>query len=374
MAMDSSSFKQNKHSPSNVIRFFKIILRKTLQDGNLKLPNKFTNKYGSGLPNPLYLKPPDDTKWKVDWTNHDGGVLFEKGWKEFTAYYSLDNGHLLFFEYNETSHIEVHIHDISGLEIDYPAIPANDQIKEQLSRRRGQPCNCLKEPISSSPSISKQLRSATTTRDVDSSPNTQNMRLNEGRPRKRLKALMSSPSKCKKNRRRQDSKSSVRPCPARPESLKEGKKFKWKNPSFIINITQRTQSSSPSYFSYKFFEKYFKNSPQDANIRFGKEVFPAKLLYRPSTFNASISAGWSLFAKASKLQVGDVCMFELTDRKDAVHDVRICRRQGRESCSKPVTHGIQLLKKAKEFNSENPTFMVKIKRSDPRKSRPISSI
>ncbi|MED6175137.1 hypothetical protein PIB30_075558 [Stylosanthes scabra] len=377
MAMASSSFQQNKHSPSNVIRFFKIILRKSLQDGNLKLPNKFTNKYGCGLPNPLYLKPPDGTEWKVDWTNYDGGILFEKGWKEFAAYYSLDNGYLLFFEYNGTSHIEVHIHDMSGLEIDYPAIPANDQIKEQLPRCRGRPWKCLKEPIPSSPSTAKQLRSATTTRDVDSSPNTQNMRLNEGRPRKRLKASMSSPSKCiqlendtqirdverslnpqgKKNRRRQDSKSSVRPCPARPESLKEAKKFKWENPSFLIKIRQRTQSSSPCYFSYKFFRKYFESSPQNANMRFGKEVFPATLLYRPSTCNASISAGWSLFAKACKLQVGDFCMFELTDRKDAVLDVRICRRPGR----------------AKEFNSENPTFMVKIKRSDPKKSRPSIS-
>ncbi|MED6219258.1 hypothetical protein PIB30_034078 [Stylosanthes scabra] len=423
MVMASSSFQQNKHSPSksNVIRFFKIIIRKALQDGNLKLPNKFTNKYGSGLPNPLYLKPPDGTEWKVDWTNHDDGILLEKGWKEFAAYYSLDNGHLLCFEYNNgTSHIEVHILDMSGLEIDYPAVPADDKIKEQLPRRRGRPRKSPKEPIPLSPSTSKQLRSAITTIDVDSSPNTQNIiRLNEGqqrkrlneplprvrgRPRKKPKAPMSSPfnstqlendtqirdverslnpqsiesektnlemavsfnqdSNGEKNRRRQDSKSSVRPGPARSEPLKEAKKFKWESPSFIIKITHRNKSSSQSCFSVKFFRKYFENNPQKANIRFQKEVFPAKLLYRPSTSNAYISTGWRDFAKASKLQAGDVCLFKLINTKDPELEVHICRRLGRES---------QLLEKAKELNSENPYLMVKIKNSNPRSSRPSLS-
>ncbi|QHO21724.1 uncharacterized protein DS421_11g349190 [Arachis hypogaea] len=49
----------------------------------------------------------------------------------------------------------------------------------------------------------------------------------------------------KRNRRRKDSESPVRPCPIRPESLKEAKKFKWEKPSFIIKITQRSQTRAP---------------------------------------------------------------------------------------------------------------------------------
>ncbi|QHO04619.1 hypothetical protein HN51_060730 [Arachis hypogaea] len=409
--MASSSRQQNKHSPSTSTEtsFFKIILRKALQDGNFKLTKKFTRQYGSVLSNPLYLKPPDGTEWKVYWTNHDGVILFKKGWKEFVAYYSLDHGHLLYFEYNiGTSHIEVRIHDMSCHQIEYPA---NDHIKEQLPRRDQQP---VKRPKESK------------TRDVDSSPNTQNMRLNEeqqkkrlneplpggvrGQPEKKMRALVSSASKSrqlendtqirdgerslsshgikskeknhevpvsvnqdsngKRNRRRKDSESSVRLCPARPESLKEAKKFKREKPSFIIKITQRSQTRAPCYFSTKFFRKYFENNPQNANIRFGKKLFPVKLIYRPSSCVAFISAGWNLFARASKLQAGDVCLFKLINRKDPVFDVHICRRQRRESLSKPVTRVIQLPKEAKELNSQNPSFMVKIKDSDPRRSRP----
>ncbi|XP_025607540.1 B3 domain-containing transcription factor VRN1 isoform X2 [Arachis hypogaea] len=407
--MASSSRQQNEHSPSTstVICFFKIVLRQALQDENF-LPIKFTEKYGSDLSNPLYLKPPDGTEWSIEWINHDGEILFKNGWKEFVAYYSLDHGHLLRFGYNiGTSHMEVHIFDMSCLQIEYPA---NDQIKEQLPRRGQQP-------------VKKQEEQKT--RDVDSNRNTQNMRLNEGsqkkrlneplprelrgQPRKKLRALLSSGSKDrqlendtqikdversfdshgikskeknhempvsvnqdsngKRNRRRKDSESPVMPCPIRLKSLKEAMKFKWEKPSFIIKITQRSQTRAPCYFSTKFFRKYFINNPQNTNIRFGKKLFPVKLIYRPSSCVAFISAGWNLFARASKLQAGDICLFKLINKKDPVLDVHICRRQRRESL-KPVTHGIQLFKEVKELNSQNPSFMVKIRDSNPRRSRP----
>ncbi|XP_015946762.2 B3 domain-containing transcription factor VRN1 [Arachis duranensis] len=403
--MASSNYQQNDYSPSNspVIRFFKVILGKTLQDENFKLPKKFTRKYGSNLSNPLYLKPPDGTEWRVDWIIHDGGILFKEGWKEFVAYYSLDDGHVLRFEYNiGTSHIEVQISDMSGLQIKYPV---NDQIKEHPPQHRVEPVERPKEQQ---------------TRDVDSSPNTQNMRLNEvrqkkisnepllgvrGQLRKKLRAPVSSASKGrqlendtqiregikfekknhkmpvsinqdsngKRNRKSKDFESSVSPCLARPESLKKAKKFKWEKPSFIIKIKQLSQMRAPRYFPTKFFRKYFVNNPQNANIRFGKKLFPVKLIYRPSSCDAFMSAGWNFFARASKLQAGDVCLFKLVNRKDPVFDVHICRRQRRESFSKSVTHEIQLLKEVTEINSQNPSFMVKIKDSDPRRSRPYLS-
>ncbi|XP_020987974.1 B3 domain-containing protein At3g18960-like [Arachis duranensis] len=101
--MASSSFQRNKHSPSSVICFFKIVLRQSLEDGNLKFPKEFSMKYGDGVPNPVYLKPPDGTAWKIDWSEYDGAIQFENGWKEFASYYSLDHGHMMWFEYNKTS-------------------------------------------------------------------------------------------------------------------------------------------------------------------------------------------------------------------------------------------------------------------------------
>ncbi|CAI8596787.1 unnamed protein product [Vicia faba] len=54
------------------ICFFKIILQTNLQ--TIKIPNKFTRSHGVGLPNPMFIKPPDGTKWKVFWKNINEGT------------------------------------------------------------------------------------------------------------------------------------------------------------------------------------------------------------------------------------------------------------------------------------------------------------
>ena len=76
-----------------------------------------------------------------------------------------------------------------------------------------------------------------------------------------------------------------------------------------------------------FFRKYFKEK-QNVKIRFGRKLWPAKLIYYPLNSMAFISAGWRLFVQASKLQVGDVCIFELINEKDPVLDVHIYRGHG----------------------------------------------
>ncbi|CAI8596788.1 unnamed protein product [Vicia faba] len=100
------------------ICFFKIILQTNLQ--TIKIPNKFTRSHGVGLPNPMFIKPPDGTKWKVFWKNINGEICFEKGWNIFTQNYSLQHGCLVVFKYKEgTSELDVVILGQNALEIDY---------------------------------------------------------------------------------------------------------------------------------------------------------------------------------------------------------------------------------------------------------------
>ncbi|RHN67478.1 putative transcription factor B3-Domain family [Medicago truncatula] len=99
------------------IHFFKIILQSNLQ--RLKIPHKFTKKHGVGLSNPVLIKPPDGTKWKVYWKKIDGEIWFEKGWKYFTENYSLGHGSLVVFEYKGTSKFDVVILGRNAVEIDY---------------------------------------------------------------------------------------------------------------------------------------------------------------------------------------------------------------------------------------------------------------
>ncbi|RYR46165.1 hypothetical protein Ahy_A07g031915 isoform A [Arachis hypogaea] len=65
----------------------------------------------------MFLKPPDGTLWKVYWTKKNSDeVWFVKGWKEFTKNYSLNEGHLVVFKYEETSQFDVIILEINDLE------------------------------------------------------------------------------------------------------------------------------------------------------------------------------------------------------------------------------------------------------------------
>ncbi|MED6107558.1 hypothetical protein PIB30_015089 [Stylosanthes scabra] len=107
------------------VHFSAIIFKKTHLH-SLKISSKFTRRYGGGLSNPMFLKPPDGSIWKVYWTrkNDDGGgdevYWFQKGWNKFTEKYSLDHGNLLVFTYHGTSQLDVHIFDKSASEILYP--------------------------------------------------------------------------------------------------------------------------------------------------------------------------------------------------------------------------------------------------------------
>ncbi|XP_057741093.1 B3 domain-containing transcription factor VRN1-like [Arachis stenosperma] len=212
--MASSSFQRNKHSPSSVTCFYKIVLKQSLEDGNVTVPKTF-----SGVPNPVYLKPPDGTAWKIYWSEYDGGILFENGWKEFASYYSLDRGHLLWFGCNKTSNIEVHIFDMTFLEIDYPSLDhiSDDDSIEILNELppRGCPRKTEKAaPKTPSASTSKMFTSSAKTEGVKWCPeidypskdriDDDNMvkvqngppRRGRGRPRKTEKAAPKTPSAC----------------------------------------------------------------------------------------------------------------------------------------------------------------------------------
>ncbi|MED6219246.1 hypothetical protein PIB30_034066 [Stylosanthes scabra] len=339
--MASTASQQNNHSPSTVIRFFKIILQKSLQDGTLKVPKKFSKKYGGGVPNPVYLKPPDGTEWRIDWTKKDGEILFEKGWKELAKYYSLDNGHLLWFEYNGTSKIEVHIFDMSGLEIDYPS---NDNSVGISKKQQRQKKKVKAAPKPSSPSRSKRLKRTAKTTDEKGSPDTQNWKQNanskeEGSPDTQnwkqnansKEDSQSEETELEMPTRRRKRKCLVVFSPGTKgfQALVEARKFKSLNPSFILKITKANTSRSPvATIPYAFFRKYFKKKEPNVKIQFENKLWPTKLLYYPSSPKACMSSGWKPFILASNLKAGDVCVFELIKVEERVLDVHIYRAHG----------------------------------------------
>jgi len=132
------------------------------------LPKQFTVKHGDRMSNPVFLRSPDGTEWRIYWTWNDGEIWFQKGWKEFATYYSLDHGHLVFFECKGTSHFDVHIFDNSALEIDYPSHTTHDRKKNIVNICDDSCQNTRVKPTLSSPQPCKKMKNIMTTNVVRS--------------------------------------------------------------------------------------------------------------------------------------------------------------------------------------------------------------
>ncbi|CAI8596797.1 unnamed protein product [Vicia faba] len=205
------------------ICFFKIILQTNLQ--TIKIPNKFTRSHGVGLPNPMFIKPPDGTKWKMFWKNINEG----------------------------TSELDVVILGQNALEIDYDS-------------------KCDTVDIL----------------NVDDSDDESDEILNEWLNRKKVR--QKSPlvsTRAHKKVRGEIEKNTDRPSVPNLQGVIENKKT-----NVMIQIGERSWN--------------LKLLPCYNNIR-----------------SCRLSAGWSLFARESGLQPGDVCIFELINKKDLVFKVHV---------------------------------------------------
>ncbi|RYR32298.1 hypothetical protein Ahy_A10g046890 [Arachis hypogaea] len=402
---------------SNAVLFFKIILSTTLEDGKLKIPTSFTRKYGDGLSNPVFLKPPDGTEWKVEWTKHDDGIFLEHGWNEFAMYYSLDHGHLLFFEYKNTSQFEVQICEVSGLEIDYPfhVIQQENENIEQISHEADQVFDDMPQSQNNrmkSPMFYPQP--SNTTREVRTSCSLQNLPLihqingNECQGTSFDKSTFASIKK-----ELDEDIGGSTPCP-RVERLKQTlnkattSKSK-QNPSFMVimkpsyaNSYSMNHQNIPSKFTAKYLKKH---ATAILEVHDGGRTWAVTYSF------GKFSSGWKRFAKDNSLNVGDICVFELTNPKDLYFKVSITRIEEEElplsqvegdrvNCLEPgkvnyvesksdivikvkketqetsmatppgFEPNEEALKEAKKFTSENPFFMIIIKPSFLRQRRP----
>ncbi|XP_061345457.1 B3 domain-containing transcription factor VRN1-like [Gastrolobium bilobum] len=309
-----------------------------------KLPNNFTGKYRGDMPNPMFLRPPDGTEWEVFWTKNAGDIWFQKGWKEFSTYYSLDHGHMVLFEYKHISHFDVRICDKSTLEIDYPfhgsqdAQDNLDQISDDDSVKISDelpPChkNTQKSPMSS-PQPCKKSRTCTSG-DVERSSTLQNL------PQYvQIEGTNLEKSKFASVKKEADEDIGgsgtteflrVKQFTSKlTEATNKAKTFRSKSPSFTIVMKPSYVDGQFLNVPLVFMREYFNNNMQIVMLQFGKKLWPVKLVSYANRDSAGwkLSNGWLQFARESKLVGGDYCVFELINRENAVLNVHIFRGHG----------------------------------------------
>ncbi|CAK8565809.1 unnamed protein product [Lathyrus sativus] len=275
------------------ICFFKIILQTNLQ--TIKIPNKFTRSHGAGLPNPVLIKPPDGTKWKMFWKNINGDIWFQKGWKLFTQNYSLQHGCLVVFKYKEgTSELDVVIIAQNGVEIDYDSsCHTLDDDYENLDHSDNESVEILNEWH-----YPKKAKHRST--------------LASTRPHKKVKGEIERTS--------QRTSSLNRPKESRAREVAE--EFISSNPFFTISINPTNLAANR--LTVPNLNGVIEKKKTTVKVEIGNRSWNLNLLgcYNNKS-GRHLSAGWSSFARESGVQPGDVCVFELINKEDLVFKVHV---------------------------------------------------
>ncbi|KAK7395503.1 hypothetical protein VNO78_16062 [Psophocarpus tetragonolobus] len=292
------------------------------------IPNKFVEIYGQGLPNTLFLKTPNGAEWKIILEKSNGKIWFQKGWKEFAEYHSLTHGHFLVFKYKRASYFQVQIFDLSALEIEYPSKRIKD--KKANDNKGNKPPN---DENLECPGPSRKRKANSTSECLQPyQMRRQNKKVKvENSLILPKKALHPTNTKCK-----EQSKAIANQVTA----VDRASSFKPCNPFFLVVMRPSYIHSKggPLTLPPKFCRKHFNSDKNRVFVNLqllNGKVWPAKYLITNaiSGTNYKLSSGWGQFVKDNNFNVGDVCIFELTDRTKLTFLVHIFRDIDASNCS-----------------------------------------
>ncbi|KAK7395519.1 hypothetical protein VNO78_16078 [Psophocarpus tetragonolobus] len=292
------------------------------------IPNTFVKKFGAGLPQTLFLKPPNGGEWKLELEKRDGKIWFGKGWKEFAEYHSLAHGHLLLFRYNKRFHFLVHIFDCSAVEVEYPIGKVEGKMATDDEENKPLKYENLEYNIS--------YRK----RKDNSSYEFLKPRMGSGKCVKVDNTMKLPKDAPLHTDRKGKGKVITTTMAVTHTAFEKASCFKPCNPSFLIIMRPSYVHSGralqfPSMFSKTHIDLH-NNKKGDIYLQvLNGRVWPAKYLIRTVAENKrfEITTGWKNFRRDNNLNVGDVCVFELIPGTGLTFLIHIFRASHNSNCS-----------------------------------------
>ncbi|RHN67483.1 putative transcription factor B3-Domain family [Medicago truncatula] len=218
----------------------------------------------------------------------------ELGWKTFTENYSLGHGCLVVFEYKGTFKFDVVILGKNALEIDYDTSCDSDDENDNVDHS-----------------------------DDDESVEILDEWLNRKKARQRSPFVSSRPhKKVQGDDEKTTKRTSSMNWPKDVRAQEVAQNFISCNPFFTIlikpiNLVEHTRSVPD-------LKGVIENKDTNVMLLIGKRSWNVKLLRSYEGKNGRrLSAGWYLFARESGLKSGDVCVFELINKKDLVFKIHV---------------------------------------------------
>ncbi|KDP44968.1 hypothetical protein JCGZ_01468 [Jatropha curcas] len=295
---DNQNLLFKTHKP----HFFKVVLDNALRDRKLEIPKEFVRKYGNDLPSSVVLNVPTGAKWKVELFKCDGEIWFRNGWQEFAEYYSLAHSYFIVFEYDQHSncHFNVLILDKSATEIDYPVNYNGDD--EEI--------NNLEKAENGSPHKKTKIEKPTTKFEPK--------RGDAEKPRKRKKFKKAV---LKAQKLAHDEKEVL--------LQKARMVFYSKNPFFMVAMqSSYVHKGERLHISSSFAKRHLNEKHGDGTLKV-MDGRTWSIRYHVETSRGRprvlVYSGWNKFSRENHLEVGDVCVFELTNPAATTMNVTILR-------------------------------------------------
>ncbi|KAI3880493.1 hypothetical protein MKX03_023365 [Papaver bracteatum] len=288
-------------STSSPLHFFKIIQAYAVKHKRLGIPEEFLKKFGKELSDSAIIKVPSGSIWRIGLTNRGGVTSFEHGWREFMEVYSISFGDLLVFRYDGNSRFHVLIFNTSATEIEYPVYNFKTNFKG-------------KAQVLDIDSCSSDSNNEISTQSESSSSRGGQFNLETEEP------VFAATVTTKRSR-----SNTSRVTESNERALREAEAFRSKVPCFkAIMHASCVKSGGNMHVPSDFAIPYLQHKTTRVTLRVSDgKSWDVGLIFTERFNKTTLSKGWRKFALDNHLNKGDVCLFELVDKKKFEMNVHI---------------------------------------------------
>ncbi|XVF41598.1 hypothetical protein PTKIN_Ptkin01aG0292100 [Pterospermum kingtungense] len=290
-ALRASNFKSG--SP-----FFVVVMYPSYLTGHsMHIPIAFARTYFAQNKDDVVLQDLDGKTWKVHFHVYEKNSCahFRHGWKEFAIDHNLKVGDSCAFELLEGPEISLRV----------TIFRVTEDENDDLTAAHG----------------SNESDYSSEVEVIASCPTTKEYHV----PRRKFKNKHRKFKQVMQNETagrvisRLSSKGAAR-------ALEKASKFRSNYPVFKVVIKEGFLQDGYPIVPESFCKEYIKRIPLDVTLKVKEKSWPIRLrLSNRFEKAAKFGAGWRAFAAENKLQVGNVCVFEMIKRKNIVLEVSIFR-------------------------------------------------
>ncbi|KAK3412462.1 hypothetical protein EUGRSUZ_I01211 [Eucalyptus grandis] len=310
---------------------------------NLRIPSEFSELYHHELPDTVIFKGPSGNEWPAKLQKDIGSVCVQDdGWQNFYRDNALGNSEFLIFWYDGKKYFNVQVFDPTGVE----RLNVDPSKHRPRGGPRKHPVGSQNIPLSKSPNSHGKLN-----------PELEQNRLEKIQVEERLSELKeegkdlpdvrmsSDPGKHKnKNKQRQVKAEKIAPhfpiCRSRLRCRHLEKNASTSEENARLEAVKETFTSDfPFFMSYMRRSTVEKAKLLPVPSKFAKEHFlwrrtnivlrdaegqTWKVAHHCNGKRHYFSRGWRAFLYDNELKIGDVCIFEVRNKKEVqVHIYRL---------------------------------------------------